>query len=56
MSVGNEVLVAGPYLVTWNGAALGLIEGDASVPTLEHNVAAEDVANSSYYGKSCIDF
>lgn len=56
MPVGSETLVAGGYTATWNSVALGIFEGDSGLPTNEHTVAAEDVGNTSAYGKTVIDF
>jgi hypothetical protein len=55
MSAGNEQLAAGQYTVTWEGLNLGIFEGDAGVPTLDHNVKAEMVDNTSAYAKMTID-
>lgn len=55
MPAGNETIIAGPYTVTWNGVALGVLEGDQGLPTNEANVEGEDVGNTSAYGKSVID-
>src|SRR5437660_1779663 len=38
----------------WNSQPLGIFAGDQSVPVLEHDVAAEDVANTSACGKGVI--
>lgn len=35
--------------------ALGIFEGDAGLPTLEKTDSAEDVGNTSAYGKTVID-
>jgi hypothetical protein len=55
MPVGGETLVVGPYTATWNSVALGVFEGDAGLPSLEHQAAGEDVGNTSAYGRTVID-
>lgn len=55
MPVGGETLVAGGYTVSWFNAQMGILEGDQGLPRLEQSVEAEDVGNTSAYGKSVID-
>lgn len=55
MPVGSETLIAGPYTATWNSVALGIFEGDASLPTIERTDVVEDVGNTSAYGRTIID-
>jgi hypothetical protein len=55
MPVGSETLIAGGYTATWNSVALGVFEGDAGLPTVEHTASAEEIGNTSAYGKSVID-
>lgn len=55
MPVGGEVLVAGPYTVTYGGVAIGIQEGDSGLPTLDQQYASEPVANTSAWGKVPID-
>lgn len=52
---GNESLIAGAYTVTVNGVSLGLMQGDANVPTIEQTTASEDINNTNIYGKSTIE-
>lgn len=55
MPVGSEALIAGAYTASFGGSALGLFEGDAGLPVMEHSMVAEDVGNTSLYGKTVID-
>lgn len=55
MPAGGEVLIAGEYTVTWNSVSVGMLEGDAGLPTIEQTTKAEAVDNTSTYGKSTID-
>ena len=50
----GEPLIAGEYTVTYNGVALGMMEGDAGLPTLESVSKGEAVDNTSIYGKSTL--
>jgi len=50
----GEVYLAGEYNVTYGGVAVGTMEGDAGLPTIEHTAQAEPVANTSRYGKSTL--
>jgi len=52
---GGEIVLAGAYNVTWNGAAVGMMEGDAGVPTLEQTTHVESINNSTTYGKSTVE-
>lgn len=55
MPAGSETLIAGGYTATYGGTALGMFEGDGGLPTLQHSNAAEEIRNTSVYGKSMID-
>lgn len=55
MPAGGETIIAGQYTCTWNSVALGIMEGDAGLPTLSHQTKAEQLANSDRYGKSTLD-
>ncbi len=55
MPVGGEVLIVGEYVVTYNSVAIGILEGDAGLPTLSQMTKAEPIANTSKYGKSTLD-
>lgn len=55
MPAGGETIIAGQYTVTWNGVSVGMMEGDAGVPTLEQTSHAELISNTTTYGKSAID-
>lgn len=55
MPAGGEQLAAGEYTCTYGGISLGIFEGDAGVPTLEHMTKSEPVGNTSAYGKMVID-
>lgn len=55
MPAGGEILAAGQYTATYGGVALGMFEGDAGVPTLEHLVKSEPVDNTATYGKATLD-
>jgi hypothetical protein len=55
MAVGSETFIAGEYTVTFGGVALGIQEGDAGLPSLEHSMAAEPIANTSSFGKTTLD-
>jgi hypothetical protein len=54
MSIGGAVFTAGQYTVSWNSVALGIMEGDASVPTIQHQNKAEPLANTDKFGKSTL--
>ncbi len=54
-AAGGEVLIAGAYVVTLNGNPMGIMEGDASLPTLEHTNKGEPIANTDKYGKTTIE-
>lgn len=55
MPVGSETLITGPYTATFSGVALGVFEGDAGLPVIEHTMSTESIGNTSAYGKSVID-
>lgn len=55
MPVGGEQLVAGPYTCTWNGAPLGIFEGDDRVPTIQQTPRAQRVENTDRWGRIPID-
>lgn len=55
MPVGGETFIVGPYTATWAGTALGIFEGDAGLPVMEHQIMTEDIANTSAYGKALVD-
>jgi hypothetical protein len=55
LPAGSENLVSGAYTGTLSGVALGVFEGDAGLPALEHTRVAEDVGNTSFWAKSVID-
>mgnify|MGYP000857433249 FL=1 len=41
--------------MTWNSVALGIMQGDAGLPTIEQSNKAEPIANTDSYAKSTID-
>lgn len=55
MPVGSESLISGPFTATYASVALGVFEGDSGLPTIERVDSAEDVGNTSAYGKAVID-
>lgn len=55
MPFGNESIIAGAYTATWNGVALGIFEGDSGLPTLSHQIMAQNIDNTSLYGRALID-
>ncbi len=55
MPAGNEAVVAGQYLVTWNGSSMGMFEGDAGCPALSQVEHEEPVNNTDRYGRTKID-
>jgi hypothetical protein len=55
MPAQGEVILAGEYTVTYSGQAMGIMEGDAGLPTLSQQNKGEPVANTNRYGKSTID-
>jgi hypothetical protein len=55
MPVGGETIICGQYTVTWNSVALGIMQGDAGLPTIEHSYVEEPIANTDAYGKTVID-
>lgn len=55
MPVGGESLICGQYTLTWNSTALGMMQGDAGLPTIEQSGKSEPIGNSDSYGKSTID-
>jgi len=54
MSAGSETILAGQYTVTYGGVAMGIMEGDGGVPTIEHSPHGEPVNNTDRWGKSMI--
>lgn len=55
MAAGSETLIAGQYSVTWNSVAMGIMEGDQSVPTIEAQAESEPVASTDKYGRMNVD-
>ncbi len=55
MPAGGEVLVAGQYIVTYNSVAVGIMEGDASVPTIEVQNKGKPIDSTDRYAKATID-
>lgn len=55
MAVGGETFIAGEYTVSFNSVSLGILEGDSGLPSLEHTMAAEMIANTSSFGKTPLD-
>jgi len=55
MSVGGEVLISGPYTATYDGASLGLFQGEGGLPTLTSVGKAKGIASTNLYGLSTID-
>lgn len=55
MPVGSETLICGQYTVTYAGSAMGIMEGDAGVPTIEYINHTEPINNTDKYGKTTID-
>ena len=55
MPVGSETLIAGQYTVTYNSSSMGIMEGDAGVPTISQSAHEENINNTDKYGKSSID-
>lgn len=55
MPAGSETLIAGQYTCTYSGTAMGIMEGDSGVPTIENTNHGEPVNNTDAYGKSTID-
>lgn len=55
MPAGNESLICGGYTLSWHSNPLGMFEGDSGLPQLEHSTAAEEIGNTSVYGRSVID-
>lgn len=55
MPAGSESTIAGGYTVTWNGVAVGMLEGDGGLPTVDQSGQSETLANTSVYGKTPID-
>lgn len=43
-------ILGGQYTVTWNGVALGLMQGDEGVPTIVTRASARMVENTDGYG------
>lgn len=54
MPVGSSVIASGRYTVTWNSVSLGIMEGDAGVPTIEVQTHHELINSTDAYGKSTI--
>lgn len=55
MPVGSETIIVGQYTATWNSVALGIMEGDAGVPTIYPAIKGQPIDNTDKYGKSRID-
>lgn len=55
MPVGGESVIAGPYTVTWNGAALGIFQGDEDVPTITKRDFERPINRTDKYGQTKID-
>lgn len=54
-SINGATFIAGQYTVTYNGVAMGIMEGDDGVPTIEQTSHGEEIRNTDAYGKSLID-
>ena len=52
MPVGSEVLVDGQYTLTYNSVALGIMEGDSGIPTLEPTIHAQPIDKTDAYGEN----
>lgn len=55
MAVGGEQLIAGQYTCTWNGASVGIFEGDEGCPSILSRALAKPVENTDRYGYARID-
>jgi hypothetical protein len=47
--------VAGPYVTTYGGVPVGIMEGDAGVPTLIQAPSDTPISSSDRYGKATIE-
>lgn len=50
MFPSTATIIGGPYTVTWNSLALGIMEGDQGVPTVVTRSMARMVESSDQYG------
>lgn len=55
MPAGGEAIIDGQYTVTWNGLAMGIMEGEEGVPTIEQILLSTPVNRTDKYGKTKID-
>jgi len=55
MPAGGESLIAGQYVTNFGGIDMGIMEGDAGVPTIEYTPEGEDIGNTDKYGRAVID-
>lgn len=51
----GELMVAGQYVVTWNGLSAGIMEGEASVPTIAQAPKSKPVNSTDKYGGTKIE-
>jgi len=55
VSVGNEILAAGPYTMTLDGVATGIKQGDAGVPMLAKTERGDLIRSTDRWGRNLID-
>lgn len=55
MAIAGASFVAGPYTVTWDSLPLGIMIGDADVPTIEKTNKSVPIDRTDQYAHSTID-
>src|SRR5438105_4947669 len=54
-TINGAVFVAGQYVVTVNSVAVGIMRGDAGMPTLEQTTFSQTINSTDAYGDSPIE-